>query len=271
MSGDFGEAAARFAEQVSRTELILRAEPDNARWKGRLADALSLHSSILAITGRAAEAMECRLRARSLLESLVAGDPQNHTWLRLLLWARLREVEFLRANGDLTAAATLCDELRETFEQLLAAEPKDQRMEERLSFAYRLQGDLRAALGRDGSSEAAARAVELAERLLSVRQTYTYVSACAQAHLTAGKIAAGQGKPDAAQQHWRRALELLEPRLPGSNHWRILYPAAEAYRRVGRQAESDSLVERLQRLGFRPLEPWPDSVATAPLPRKLEP
>ena len=271
MTGDFGEAASRFAEQVARTELILRAEPGNARWKGRLADALSLHSGILGITGRVPEALDCRRRGKALLESLAAGDPQNHTWLRLLLWVRSKEAELLQAQGDLQTAARLVDEVREKFEKLLAAEPKDQRMQERLSFAYRLQAELRSALGGADASESAARAVEIAERLLQSRQTYTYVNACAHAHLTAGVIADRRGDREIAQKHWRRALEILEPRLAGSNHWRILHPAAEAYRRLGRLTESNRLSERLERLGFKPLAPWPGAVAAAPLSQQLQP
>jgi tetratricopeptide (TPR) repeat protein len=271
MDGDLREAAARFSEQVARTEAILRAEPDNATSKRRLADALSLHAGILAITGQRAAAMKCRREAIALLESLATGDPQNHSWLRLLLWARLKEAELLRADGDLPAAARVCDEMREKFENLSAAEPKDQRLVDRLAFVCRLQAEMRAQQGREGAVEAAHRAVELSERLVTVRQNYAFASECALARLTAGRIAAAAGDNDAAQQHWRRALEVLEPRVTRSNHWRILLPAAHAFHLLGRPADSRPLIERLQQFGFTPLERWPADTADASSQRNPTP
>jgi hypothetical protein len=210
--------------------------------------------------------MEERLRAIALVESLAAADPKNQSWQRLLLWWRLKVAELLRANGDLPAATRLADEMREKFEKLMAAEPNDHRLIDRLAFVCRLQAELRAEQGHDGAADAAARAVELTERLLGERQTSAYVSERAFARLTAGRIAHRDGATDAAQQHWRRALALLEPRLNGSQHWRIVLPAAHACALLGQTEISRTLVERLQRLGFQPLEPWPETRAAPTLP-----
>ncbi len=257
MSGNLREAASRYAEQVARTESILRAEPTNPTSKRRLADALALHAGILAITGQRAKALEERFRAIALLESLAAGDPKNQAWQRLLLWWRLKFAELLRAQGDLAAASKLADETREQLENIAAAEPMDYRGTERLAFVCRLQAELRAEQGLDGAGDAAARAVELAEGILKERQSYVFASECALARLAAGRIAHRNGQTGAAREHWRRALELLEPRLTGSNHWRILFPAAHAYQLLGQTEASRALVERLRPLGFQPLDPWP--------------
>lgn len=257
MNGDLAEAAARYSEQVARTESILAAEPGNATSKRRLADALALHAGLLGNTGQRAKSMELRQRAIELLEPLAAADPRNQSWQRLLLWWRLRAAEILRANGELAAAAALADSLREKLEQAVAAEAKDLRLSDRLAAVCRLQAELRLAQGQEGADAAAARAVVIAERLLKTRQSFSTVSEGAWAYLTAGRVARARGDEVAAERHGRRALELLEPRLKDSQHWRILFPAAHAHALLGQIEPSRVLVERLQRLGFQPLEPWP--------------
>ena len=269
INGDFPEASSRFAEQVARTEAILRAEPTNATFKRRFADALALQASLLALTGHRPTALDTRFRAIAVLDSLATGDPKNQSWQRLLLWWRLKAAELLRAQGQLAASAHLADEIREKFEKLVAAEPKDQRLVDRLAFVCRLQAELLADQGRDGAAAPAARAVELAERLVSSRQTYVNVSECALARVTAARMALRDGQPAEAQQHARRALALLEPRLTGSNHWRILQPAAHAYALTGQPERSRALIDQLDHLGFRPLEPWPGE-ASLRLPSKTQ-
>ncbi|WP_414664213.1 TIR domain-containing protein [Horticoccus sp. 23ND18S-11] len=271
MSGDLTEAARRFADQVARTEAILRAEPDNATFKRRLADALSLHAGILALTGQRKQSMEPRLRAIALFESLASGDPRNQSWQRLLFWGRLRLAELLRAEGDLAAATTLADELRGVFEKLSAAEPNDNRIMDRLAFVCRLQAELRVDRGDPQAATPAARAVEIAERLVATRPTFAFISECALARVAAGRIARRDGQPEAAHQHWRRAIELLQPRLSGSSHWRILLPAAHAYWHLGETETSRALIARLQRLGFQPLEPWPTTATSASPSPQLKP
>ena len=264
-NGDFAGAAARFDEQVKLTESILRTEPDNAKSKRRLADALVLQSSIATLTGHRDAALATRRRAIALLDSLAAGDPKNQSWQRLLLWWRLKLAELLHADGKLADASRLADEVREKLEKLVAADPKDPGLAERLVVAFRLQARLLDAQGQSGAAEAAARAVELAERLVAERPKFMFVSECAQSRLAAASIAHRAGRPDEARRHVARALELLEPRLPGSNHWRFLQPAAQAYALAGQPERSQALIDQLERLGFRPLEPWPTFAPSTPV------
>ncbi len=260
--GDLREARERFAEYVARIGAIQRVEPEIAKWKMRLADALSLHASLLAISGDKIQAREQRNRAMELFEKLVAADPQNRTFLRRLLMMQLKEVELSWSGGNAFVAESLVDELQGKLEQLLAREPQDLGLLDRLGVACRIQAEVQGELGRPTATTAAARAVELAERTVSAqRRNDQYVSNCAQARLTAGRLAARAGDQAAAQGHWHRALELLESGLGNSAHWRILFPAAHAYALLDRRAESRALVDRLQLIGFQPLEPWPDDPA----------
>jgi hypothetical protein len=79
--------------------------------------------------------------------------------------------------------------------------------------------------------------------------------------VTAGCIARQRGEADAAQRAWRRAAEVVQPRLANSSNWRLLDPAARAFAFLGRGDDSRALIERLQKFGYQPLEPWPDTGA----------
>lgn len=227
---------------------------------------------MLAITGQRSESLRRRMQAKSLLDVLVAGDPQNRTWLRASLYLRLKEAELVRTDGNPVAAAKLVDDTREQLEKLALADPKDPELTGRLATACRLQAELRAGTGGPGAAEAAARAVELAERLVGEASANdAYVGEFAQTRVTAGRIAAQNGEPDVALRHWRRALELIEARLPGSNHWRILVPAAHVLWLLGQRDASRAVVERLQRLGFQPLQPWPEGAAPSSLSGSVNP
>ncbi len=257
-SGNLKEAAARYAEEVSRVEALARAEPANARWRAKLADALGLHASVLAITGQRSAANERRTRARALLDALVAGDPQNRSLLYASLIQRMKESELLRAEGDASNAAKMVDDTLEKLEKLAAANPKNLDLTHGVAFGLRQRAELSAELGRTGVDEAAAQAVEVSGRLLIGKQPQDgYVGECAQARVTAGQLAADNGEIAVAQNHWRAALQVVEPRVAASNDWRVLVPAARALWLLGQRDASRAAIQRLQGFGFQPIQPWP--------------
>jgi hypothetical protein len=81
-----------------------------------------------------------------------------------------------------------------------------------------------------------------------------YASAC----VVAGMIARRSGDTAAAQRHWQSAVDAVQMRGRETTHWRLLDPAVRALVLLGRTEESRALVERLRRLGYQPLEPWPE-------------
>lgn len=126
--------------------------------------------------------------------------------------------------------------------------------------AWRLEAQVRAAAGRQDAAAAAARAVELGEKLIREGQTTDAdVGECALAGVVAGEIAAQSGDSAAAQSHWQHAADLLAPRLPGTRDWRLLDPAARVAARLGRSTEAHDRIAQLNLLGYVPLDPWPDA------------
>jgi tetratricopeptide (TPR) repeat protein len=257
-SGDLSEAAARFTEEVSRVEAIAHAEPDNVKWRAKLADALTLRASILAVTGQRPTALELRVRAQGLLDGLVAGDPKNRTWLRASSYNRCQQAWLLSVEGDWVKYRALADEVRAGLEKLSAAEPTNREVTGRLAVAWRLWAEALSAAGDPGAGEAAARAIEIGETIVAEgRAIEGVVAEAAQTRVAAGQIAARLGDREAAQRHWHRALELLKARWAESDYWRVLDPAARAFALLGETERHRAIVARLDRMNYRPVEPWP--------------
>jgi tetratricopeptide (TPR) repeat protein len=236
----------------------VRAEPRTARWRFKLADALLLQSSIHLATGQFDAASKQLKEARRLLDELVAYDPSNRRWWIAALNSRLKEAMLVRQQGDLPAAARLVGEVRPQLESLSAAEPSDRAFVLWLVMAWRLEAQLRAAVGRQDAAAAASRAIELGDRLIREgRATDADVGECALACVVAGEIAAQVGDSAAARRHWQRVADLLAPRLAGTRDWRLLDPAARAAAWLGRSEEAHATIAQLNLLGYVPLDPWP--------------
>jgi serine/threonine-protein kinase len=257
-SGDFREAATRFAEQVSRVETLVRTDPGRAKWKAKLADGLGLHAGVLALSGERVAALERRARAIALFDALIASETKNLTYQLSRLFLRLKEAQLVRAGGDTLPALEIIEDTRGKLEKHAAAAPTDRQLIGRLAAACRLHAELLAAAGQPGAEAAIARAIQLNESLISGgRMNDEILGESAQTFLMAGVLAARSGSRDAGLRHWRRAIDLLEPHIPESGNWQVLDPAARALALVGRTEESRVTLARLRRFGYLPLEPWP--------------
>jgi serine/threonine protein kinase len=256
--GDFVEALNQYAVQTTQLEQLVRAEPHTARWRFRLADAWVLQTNIHLATGHFAAAGNGLKEARRLIDELTAYDPSNRHWSSASLHFRLQEAMLARQLGDLSAAASLVGDVRPQLENLSAAEPSDRKFILWLVTAWRLEAQLRVSAGRSDAATAAARAVELGERLIREgRATNADVGECALAVVAAGEIAAQAGDGAAASRQWQHAADLLAPRLPGSRDWRLLDPAARAAVWMGRTEEARATIAQLNSLAYVPLDPWP--------------
>jgi serine/threonine-protein kinase len=263
-AGRYAAALEHYADVLARLEELVAQEPAVMRWRFRLADAVNLRANVLAIAGRRAEAASETVRAIPLLEALVAHDPKNRQWEITLHQARLLQVALAGAEGRPTA---LPGDLRSRLEALVAAEPASRIFKHWLAAVWLAEARL---LGPDRAAEAQAavtRAIELGEALLQgERVTHLTAGELARAHLLAGELATARQDPAGARQHWQRARAVLEPRLAGTNDWRLLDPAAQVFFRLGETTAARALAERLRGFGYRPLDPLAVSTLEAVLP-----
>jgi serine/threonine-protein kinase len=258
--GDYAEAMRQYVAQTAQLEQLVRAEPRTARWRHRLADALLFQTDILLVTGQFSTAGERLREPRRLIDELTAQDPANRRWQTVALYSRLQAAMLARQAGDLPAAVRLLDEIRPQLESLVAAEPTDRTFVLRLAMAWRMEAQVRAAAERQDAAAAAARAVELGEKLIREgRTTNADAGECALACVVAGEIAARAENNAAARGYWQHAADLLAPRLPGTRDWRLLDPAARVAAWLGRSEEARAKIAQLTLLGYVPLDPWPDA------------
>jgi serine/threonine-protein kinase len=258
--GEFAEALNQYVAQTTQLEQLVATEPRTALWRFQLADALVFQTNIHLATGQFAAAGKWLKEARRLMDELVAHDPSNRHWSAVSQHFRLQEALLARQAGDLPAAARLVGEVRPELESLSAAEPSDRKFVLWLVMAWRLEAQLRVSAGRPDAATAAARAVELGDRLIREgRATDADVGECALAGVVAGEIAAQNDDRAAARRQWQHAADLLAPRLPGTRDWRLLDPAARVAAWLGRSEEAHDRIAQLNLLGYVPLDPWPDA------------
>jgi tetratricopeptide (TPR) repeat protein len=265
-SGSFPEALERYGHQVRIFEALRRKDPGTARWQDRLANALALQAGVLAITGQRAAATTLRTRAHGLLAALVALDPSNRFEQLAVLKVRLDEAQLLRANGDSPGIQQLLDEVRGGLENLARIEPTDRTITGHLTTTWRLEAEVRHAAGRPDAAAAVGHAIALGEDLMARdRVNDAFVGDFASVCVTAGLIARKAGDDAAALRYWQRAIDVVRARGRDFPDWRLLDPTARALAFLGRGDESRTIIERLHRLGYRPLEPWPGPAQPAPI------
>jgi hypothetical protein len=133
----------------------------------------------------------------------------------------------------------------------------------RLATAWRLEAEWRAADRIKGAADAAARAIELGDRLYrEAGATDAEIGELARANIVAGEIAFSAGDPATARRHGQRAAGMLAPRVSNTRDWRLLDPAARVAASTGRSDEAHALIARLTALGYTPLTPWPASTTS---------
>ena len=258
--GEFVEALDQYVAQTTDLEALTLAEPRTMPWRFNLADSLVFQSNIYMATGRLAEAGQRLKEACRLMDALVAYDPANRHWAGAHLHYRLQAALLARRQGDLPEATRLVGDVRPSLEHLAAAEPSDRKFARWLVTAWRLEAQLRAAAGRPDAETAAARAVELGERLIhDGGAADADLGECALACVVAGEIVSRDGNGAAALRHWERAAALLAPRLAGTRDRRLLDPAARAAAHLGRPGEAHAWITLLTSLGYVPLDPWPET------------
>lgn len=258
--GNFEEARKEYLTQIIVLEQLAEPTRRSTRWQYRMADAW-LHEAHLNIeTGQFAAATSRLKDARLLLDVLVAHDPSNRRWLAASLNARLKEIMLARQRGDLLDASIQIDEARPQLEKLVAAEPTDRNFAILSAVAWRLQAELRFSTGRPGATDCISKAIESGNALLQKRRpSDADIGELASAYIVSAQIASQSSDPTLLKRDLQRALELLAPRVSGTQDCRLLDPFARATHLLGRLEESWAIVSKLRYMGYVPLTPWPAS------------
>ena len=255
-SGDFAEAATRYAEMAAGLEFLAKNEPEVARWKKRQAESVYFVGLMHSLRGEGTAAAAEFAAAQVPLQKLTAQDPENADWAFALLRIQLYDVMLDSCRSDPAALIDRVIHLRERLEMLVTREPQSRLFSRNLEVAWRLEGALLFRARASGARAAAVKAVELGEEVVRQAPEDSWASAeLAQSHLCAGRITADEGHRASAEDHWRRALAVLNPFLKNSADWRFLDPAAQALTLLSRKDEARPYIDQLREFHYHALDP----------------
>ncbi|MBI5690023.1 MAG: serine/threonine protein kinase [Verrucomicrobia bacterium] len=266
-NGELAEAARRFTEQVAQYEELSQSQGEIPNWRYKHADALSFQAAVHAVTGKRAGAAAALDRAHSLLEDLVAKEPQNSRWKNALVVVHLRTALLALAERDSPRARESVAAARRAAAELAGQEKSELRFQYRLATALRIEAELQFAAGQSEAAATAREAADTGDHLLrrpGIEDEHRGERALAA--LLEGRLATAAGDPARARRHWQSAWDLVAPRVAESRDWRLLDPAARAALLLARPDDASSIRRRLEGLGYVPLEPWPAASSPFPAP-----
>lgn len=269
--GDYPESLRQFVETAHRYEEICQREPKVVRWQHRLAQSFTFAGKAQSLLGHREEALARSRQASALLEPLLAHDPANQLWQVDALHARLTQVTLRISAGEIETVALELAEVRERLNQLVRTEPSSRIFTRLLASAWRLES-LRQLLAErfDDAQAAIGHALELNQVLIKEgRADIRTFGEAAQVAILAGRIAAARHRPDEARERWQQAWSLIASRLANTNDWRLIDPAAQALTLLERPEEARPFVERMQRFGYRTLDPLADPLFVRRNPANL--
>jgi tetratricopeptide (TPR) repeat protein len=197
-----------------------------------------------------------------LIDPFCAKDPANRAWQKLALTKRLREAEFVLAEGNPAEAVRLAADVSAGIEKLVQADPSVREFAVMQMQCGRLEAVLRAARNLPEAASLATKAVELGEKILAADSSNhgNARNGFLQTCVSAAAIHRGVGDSATAEALLRRVVSLAGPQLERSRDWRLLDPVARALAGLGRTEQARGIAERLAKSGYRPLFPWPEGL-----------
>lgn len=256
-SGDLAEALRRFAAEREGLEELVRIDPKTAQWSYKLSDSVGWEAEAMAITGNIASAKASLERGIALGGALLKRDPSNRRWQVSRLILQLKRA-LIDADRETQHAEQVVSEVLPELEKIMATESGDLTSAIRLMTAWRLKSTFLLRSDPGEAVEAAARAVAIGEPFIrGAKSNFRGVGEFALTCVQAGRAAAANGQSDQATTFFQRALDVLGSETEKSSDWCLLDPAARALAYLGRTEQSRSVVERLNRMGYVPLDAWP--------------
>lgn len=243
------------AELALKHELVAR-DPQNARWQMFLGVAHNFVGILMNALGNHTEAMKFFRSALATFEQLAARDKANLTWQREVgrayFW--LGYSRFIAGTadvlGDLNRAV-------DVLESIAKADPTNVGWQRDVSQARQVRGEAFRAAGRlwEASVDAQA-ALDRADGLLAKRRDDREAARLRSvALILRGEIQAQRADMGGAARDWQDALETIEPLARGSMDYRYLQPWARVLADSGRSQDAATVLDRLNKIGYRNREP----------------
>jgi eukaryotic-like serine/threonine-protein kinase len=250
--GRLDEALAHHQAELALQQELVRRDPANANWQLSLAVAHNYVGNMLDARGSSAEAAREFRTAIDILEPLVHRDPTNMTWRRELGRNHLRLGRTLLASGAADAGADLQESVA-ILDAIAASDPTNVSWQRDAAEAHHARGETRLKRNDVRGAQADADAAKRAADALLAKSPDDRDAARVRtlALLLTGDIQARRGDAPAARGSWQQSLVTIEPLATESQDHRLLEPWARALLRLGRQADAERVVQRLESAGYR--------------------
>lgn len=258
--GDLAGAVRFFTTQAGQLDVLRVKHPEDVRWLIAWCDAKQHQSEALRIIGQVAGAKASIDAAVTALETLVGKDPANRDWQIELAASLVRKAYVEMATNDPSAADAASSRAIKVLEAMPAnvGGHVDRSQYSWANRAWKLRAVVALQGGRSrAASDAAARSLDEATRAATTGVVDDEALADhADALLTVGAAERARS-PGTMPPTWTQAYDLLATRAPGSHYWRLLDPWVRACRLTGNEEGARMALDRLNLIGYVPLQPWP--------------
>ncbi len=246
--GDLAAARRDFEEEFEIDSALSSADPRQHKWRERLSISHDFLAGLLEMSGEDDDALNHRQAEVSIGRELHAHDPDNAGWQRNLAIAQMRLGDLLRRRGDGSALGAILD-AQSLLEDLLTR--KDVRKSWRKDLAVVRIAEARVLL-RDGQ---VGRAMSVARRADQDLSTFPSVDPLtrrlqADAAVTLGETLLRSGDAAGARLQWTRAQTILASDAASSSDPLLLDTWSHTLMRLGREAEADHVLARLDLFGY---------------------
>ncbi|HJP97537.1 MAG TPA: toll/interleukin-1 receptor domain-containing protein [Rhodanobacteraceae bacterium] len=260
--GDLSGALHLFTTQAEQLGALRAKHPEDVRWLIAWSAAKQHQTEALQLVGQVGQAKASIDAVVAALEALVEKDPANRDWQAELAASLVRRAYVDAAAKDASAADAASSRavgILETNAREADAHV-DKSVTSWLSRAWRLRAVLALQRGHaKAASDAAGQSLEEATRGAATDAVDDEALADrADALLTVGAVERARS-PDVTPPTWKQAYALLATRAPGSHYWRLLDPWVRVCRLTGDDAGARIALDRLNLIGYVPLQPWPET------------
>jgi serine/threonine-protein kinase len=256
--GRYPMALGHRQASIARVEALRARNPKDPTLKLRWARYQSMKALVLSLMGRKSEATDDLNQAQTILDELVAADPDNQQWRSLGLGVALIRAEWLMARNERAAALTILGPSLTQLTAMVAMEAGSIRSHSDLAKALRLNAQMLVETAPVEAKRMAAQSESILQRITAQDGAGVWDHwEAAHTQLLLGRMESGSSQTDSARRRGRRLIETLLVRLQSfPNDWRILAPLAQAYVLDGNTRSAQPLIERLRGFGYHPFDPW---------------
>lgn len=253
--GRLKEAESYYSAQADAMQRNRLEDPGNVKWKEVHADSKRFLTEVHALLDKREKAWASALESTQILEELTALDPKNFGWSnwhgQSILWlARLAD----RNGHDAQAYA---DKAMSILGNVHIQEPTNESVALSLANSRNFQAQLALMKGDTRAvPKHAQAALDALAPFWKLEQKENTRIILADAYWLMGQAAYVEGDSARANGHWQQALALLSEgglKNPPFGRLEILVRTLNS---LGRKADANVHIERLEQSGFVPLVPF---------------